>query len=156
MSKVISISKCATIVLAVSAITACSKEAPKSTPAPTKAAVSQPVSTAAPAPAVELTLEQKGKKLFSRCRACHTLNDGGKNKVGPNLWQVFGRTVGTTEGFAYSKAMIASEIIWTEETVGAYLENPRKYLPKNKMAFPGLRKAADREAMIAYLQENTK
>ncbi len=156
MPKVILISKFAALVLAISSITACSKDAPKSTPAPTKTTVSLPVSTPIPAPTVELSLEQKGKKLFARCRACHTLNDGGKNKVGPNLWQVFGRTAGTTEGFAYSKAMIASEIIWTEETVGAYLENPRKYLPKNKMAFPGLRKATDREAMIAYLQENTK
>lgn len=139
-------------VLIISALSACSKDAP----APIESTTTKPVSTSAPTPSPEEITQQRGRKLYARCRACHTLNEGGKNKVGPNLWQVFGSKAGTTEGFAYSKAMLASDITWTEDTMSSYLENPKVFLPKNKMAFPGLRKKADRDALIKYLQENTK
>ena len=96
----------------------------------------------------------KGEKLFKRCAACHSL-EAGKKKVGPSLAGVFGRTAGTVEGFKYSKAMMASEVVWDEETIDQYLEKPKTFIPKNKMAFPGFKKPEQRADVIAYLKEAT-
>jgi len=134
-----------------------SKPVPKKvaeTPKPAPVTPTQ-AQTSAPTKVATLTPEQAGAKLFKRCQACHTLDEGGKNKVGPNLWGVYGRKIGTVEGFKYSKTMLESDIIWSDETLGAYIENPKKYLPGNKMAFAGLRKEQDRTNLLAYLKANT-
>ncbi len=93
----------------------------------------QPETQLAPA-AITTTMTPKmaGKKVYARCRSCHTIQKGGRHRVGPNLYGIFGRTSGTMEGFAYSKAMVAANITWTDETIAAYLANPRTYIPKNK------------------------
>ena len=97
----------------------------------------------------------KGEKVYKKCKACHSL-EAGKRKVGPSLNGIFGRTAGTLDGFKYSKAMVESGIVWDAETISAYMADPKGYIPKNRMAFPGLKKEADRANLIAYLKEATK
>lgn len=96
---------------------------------------------------------EKGEKVFRKCKACHVV-DSDKNKVGPTLQNVLGRTPGAVEGFKYSKAMIAygEEHVWDEETLDAYLEAPKKEVKGTKMAFAGLRKEQDRLDVIAYMK----
>tara|TARA_Y100001970_G_C14146089_1_gene809898 strand:+ start:493 stop:873 length:381 start_codon:yes stop_codon:yes gene_type:complete len=110
------------------------------------------------APSVVLAQDlAAGKKVFRRCNACHTLEEGGTNKVGPNLWNIFGSTAGTrTNGFKYSKALKSSGIIWDDSTMSAYLENPRGTVPKTRMSFIGLKKADQRDAVINYLRSATR
>ncbi len=90
-----------------------------------------------------------GAKIFKRCKACHTLE--GKNKIGPYVNGVVGREAAAVKGFKYSRAMKDSGLVWTEENLDKYLANPRKFIPKNKMAFAGLRKEEERKAVIDYM-----
>ena len=100
----------------------------------------------------------KGKKVFRKCAACHSL-EAGKKKVGPSLHGIMGRTPGTLEGFKFSKAMVAygkSGVVWDPATLSAYLVAPRKVVKGTRMAFAGLKKAQDRDNLIAYLEEATE
>ncbi|MEM7729916.1 MAG: cytochrome c family protein [Pseudomonadota bacterium] len=106
-------------------------------------------------PAAQMTSMERGAILYKRCRACHTLGQGERNKVGPNLWGMFGRTAGTREDFNYSSAMAGSGVVWTDETVSGYIERPSQYMPGNRMSFAGLHKPEDRAALIEYLRANT-
>ncbi len=101
---------------------------------------------------------KKGKAVFKRCVVCHYI-DKEKNKIGPHLVGIIGRKAGVAEKFKYSKAMLAKAsegLVWDEANISAYLEKPRKFIPKNKMAFAGLRKPTDRANVIAYLKEAAK
>jgi cytochrome c len=98
-----------------------------------------------------------GKKVFKRCVSCHTVEKDGRNKVGPNLWGIFGSTAAQRNvGYKYSRAMKASGIIWDEANLSSYLQNPRKAVPKTRMAFAGLKKAKQRDDVIAYLKSVTE
>ena len=93
-----------------------------------------------------------GEKVFKKCKACHVV-DAEKNKTGPHLVNIMGRTAGSLESFKkYSKAMKESGIVWNEETLNGYLEKPKAYIKGTKMAFAGLKKEKDRENVIAYLK----
>lgn len=95
-----------------------------------------------------------GEKIFNKCKACHTL-EAGKNKIGPSLQGVIGRTAGTAEGFKYSEGMKtagAGGLVWGEDTLDKYLAAPKEFVPGNKMPFAGLPKAEERADVIAYLK----
>ena len=93
-----------------------------------------------------------GTKVFKKCRSCHTVEKGGKKKIGPNLWDVVNADVGKRGGFSYSKALSAKGGKWTYDNLNAFLTKPKAYVPGTKMAFAGLKKAKDRAAVIAYLR----
>ncbi|MEM9628282.1 MAG: cytochrome c family protein [Pseudomonadota bacterium] len=93
-----------------------------------------------------------GKKVFNKCKACHVV-DSEKNRLGPHLVGIFGREAGSVDGYKYSKAMQESGVTWDETTIAEYLADPKGYIPKNKMAFPGLKKEEDVANVIAYLKE---
>jgi len=95
---------------------------------------------------------EKGEKVFKKCKACHTTDNGGKNLVGPNLWNVVGRTKGGVDGFAYSDGMKEKGGAWTYEDLDAFLKKPGDFVNKTKMSFAGLKKAEDRADVIVLLR----
>ena len=97
----------------------------------------------------------KGERVYKKCAICHVL-EGNKKKPGPSLAGIFGRQAGTFDGFRFSKAMKESGITWTPEALDEFLVNPRKHVAGTKMAFPGVKKAQDREDLIAFLLEATQ
>ncbi|MAI90328.1 cytochrome c family protein [Ponticaulis sp.] len=90
------------------------------------------------------------------CSTCHSFGAGEAPKTGPNLYGVFGRTAGTSEGFTYSTAMQNSGIVWSDETLSAYLENPRAYIPGNQMSYAGMRNPRQRAEVLEYLHAATE
>ncbi|HEX6979530.1 MAG TPA: cytochrome c family protein [Alphaproteobacteria bacterium] len=99
---------------------------------------------------------QQGAAIFKRqCGACHTV-EPGKNRVGPSLADVYGRKSGSVQGFNYSPAMKKADVVWNEENLSKYLADPKGFIPDNRMAFAGLKKEDDREAVIEYLESVKK
>ena len=96
-----------------------------------------------------------GAKVFKKCAACHSIAKGGKNKIGPALWGVLGRQVGSISDYKYSKAMAAHGKVWSFEEMNNFLIKPKDWIKGTKMAFAGLKNAEDRAAVILYMNENT-
>ena len=96
-----------------------------------------------------------GEKVFKKCAACHSIVKGGKNAIGPALYNVVGRKVGAIEGYKYSKALAAYDKEWTFEELNGFLKKPAKYIKGTKMAYAGLRKESDRASVIKYLNKNS-
>jgi cytochrome c len=96
-----------------------------------------------------------GEKAFNKCKACHTAEQGGANRVGPNLHGVVGRKAGAVDGYSYSKPVKEGDVTWTEDNLDKYLTDPKGFIPGNKMAFPGIKNEAERQNIIAYLKQNS-
>ena len=91
-----------------------------------------------------------GKKIFKKCAACHA-TVAGKKKIGPTMFDIYGKKAASMEGYKYSKAMKNADLTWDKETLDAFLEKPRKYLKGTRMSFAGLKKQKDRDDVIAYI-----
>ena len=101
------------------------------------------------------TSAAEGAKVFKKCLACHSIAEGGANKIGPALWGVLERPAGSVPGYKYSKAMTAHGKNWSFEEMNGFLTKPKDWIKGTKMSFAGLKKAKDRAAVILYMNENT-
>ena len=96
----------------------------------------------------------QGKKVFKKCSACHSIKKGGRNNIGPALYNVLGRNMGALEDYKYSKALIAFGKDWTFQEMNSFLIKPASYIKGTKMAFAGLKKEKDRASVILYMNAN--
>ena len=96
-----------------------------------------------------------GAKIFKKCAACHSVAQGGGNKIGPALWGVIGRKAGDVTDYKYSKAMVAYGKTWSFEEMNGFLIKPKEWIKGTKMSFAGLKNAKERAAVILYMNENS-
>ena len=120
-------------------------DAPDNAPEEQKVAEIEPAPVAAPDAAL-------GRKEFNACAVCHSVDEGGAARVGPNLFGIYGETAGQRDGFAYSPALRDSGLVWDDATLDAFIANPQGLVPKNRMAYPGQRDASKRANLVAYMK----
>ena len=101
------------------------------------------------------TSAAEGAKVFKKCAACHSIAEGGKNKIGPALWGVLGRQAGSLPDYKYSKAMAAYGKKWSFEEMNGFLIKPKDWIKGTKMSYAGLKNEKERAAVILYMNENT-
>jgi cytochrome c len=149
------------IIAAVLLIAGCGdKEAVTDTaPLPTAATLGEQV-VLAPAeylasPPYSDANRSRGERQAQFCKACHSLEQGGSHMIGPALFGFFGSQVGTRSGFEYSAVMRNADFVWTPEALHAWLGQPGRFLPGNRMTFAGIPNEEDRNDLIAYLLEAT-
>ena len=128
------------VAAAILSLSACGKSGEQS------AAADQ--STAAPVETVALS----GEAIFKRCTACHKIEAGAPNGLGPNLHGVSGRAIASVAGFSYSTALKSKGGVWDDASLDGYIASPAKWAPGTKMAFPGIGDAGERKALIDYLK----
>ena len=146
-----SIAVCLTLALGLAACGDSGPSTPTAPPVPELTDAQRATMLAAlPAPYNQADLEN-GRAAFARCRSCHTITPDGPNMTGPNLYGIIGRPAGSHPGFNYSKAVKSAGFAWDDDRIDHWLQNPRTFLPGNKMTFPGLPDAADRRDVIAFL-----
>ena len=97
-----------------------------------------------------------GEKVFKKCSACHSVKKGGKNKIGPALYNVLGRNVAALGDYKYSKALLAYGKTWTFQEMNSFLIKPQAYIKGTKMAFAGLKKEKDRASVIIFMNQNSE
>ena len=98
---------------------------------------------------------EDGQKVFKKCSACHSVKKGGKNKIGPALYNVIGRDMAELKDYKYSKALIAFGKSWTFTEMNSFLIKPQTYIKGTKMAFAGLKKENDRASVILFMNQNS-
>jgi len=101
------------------------------------------------------TSAAEGAKVFKKCAACHSIAEGGKNKIGPALWGVLGRQAGSLPDYKYSKAMVAHGKKWSFEEMNGFLIKPKDWIKGTKMSYAGLKSEKERAAVILYMNQNT-
>jgi len=98
---------------------------------------------------------EDGKNIFKKCRACHSIKKGGKNKIGPALYSVLGRNVASLSDYKYSNALVGYAKSWTFSEMNGFLTKPQAYIKGTKMAFAGLKKEKDRASIILFMNNNS-
>ena len=98
---------------------------------------------------------EHGQKVFKKCKACHSIKQGGANKIGPKLWNVMFRPVGAVTDYKYSKSLSTYQKEWTWEEMNGFLIKPATWIKGNKMGFAGLKSEKDRASVILYLNQNS-
>ena len=101
------------------------------------------------------TSASEGAKVFKKCLACHSIAEGGANKIGPALWGVIGRKAGSVADYKYSKALVAHSKNWSFEEMNGFLIKPKDWIKGTKMSYAGLKSEKERAAVILYMNENT-
>jgi cytochrome c len=101
------------------------------------------------------TSAEEGAKVFKKCAACHSITEGGGNKIGPALWGVLGKSAASAPNYKYSKAMVAYGKNWSFEEMNSFLIKPKDWIKGTKMSFAGLKKPKERAAVILYMNQNT-
>ena len=96
-----------------------------------------------------------GEKVYKKCKACHSIKQGGKNNIGPKLWNVLFRPVGSITDYKYSKALSSYGKEWSWEEMNGFLIKPSSWIKGNKMGFAGLKKEKDRASVILYLNQSS-
>ena len=147
------------IALATLGLAACGQEGDDAAPSTPARPAPTPAQKAAllaalPAPYNAADLDN-GRRVFARCRSCHTITEGGPNMTGPNLYGVFGRQVGAHPDYNYSTAAKQADFVWDGPRLDDWLENPRTFLKGTKMSFAGIPDAQDRRDVIAFLKVET-
>ena len=120
-----------------------------------QAKTSSSVQTVDIAALLALGTVEHGQKVFKKCSACHSIKKGGRNNIGPALYNVLGRNMGALEDYKYSKALIAFGKDWTFDEMNNFLIKPTTYIKGTKMAFAGLKKEKDRASVILYMNANS-
>ena len=118
-------------------------------------ATSTSVQTVDIAALLALGTVEHGQKVFKKCSACHSIKKGGRNNIGPALYNVLGRNMGALEDYKYSKALIAFGKDWTFNEMNSFLIKPTSYIKGTKMAFAGLKKEKDRASVILFMNANS-
>ena len=98
----------------------------------------------------------KGKSLSKKCTSCHSFNQGGPNKIGPNLWNIMNSDIASKSNYNYSKALASLEGNWNYDAMYQFINKPKKYAPGTKMSFGGLKKQKDIASMIVFLRSNSE
>jgi cytochrome c len=97
-----------------------------------------------------------GATELQKCKICHAFNEQGGNRVGPDLFHIFGHKAGSAIGFKYSDAMKDSGIVWDDETLAKFLRDPKNSMPGNRMSFPGVKDDAVLHDLLAQLKQATQ
>lgn len=147
-------------ILTAALLAACSvapalAQAPAAADAPPAAAATAPAAAAPAATPAGAGDAEAGQRVFAQCRACHTINDGGRNGVGPNLWNTYGRPAGAREGFRYSanlQELARGGLTWDEANLRRYLTNPKDLVPNGSMSFVGIRNPEQLTNLVAFLR----